>query len=90
MTATIPRHNPPGYPKVDDLTDANQAIWSSQAISVWTSAAIKNKKLTQFFDGTVTKFDTSQPGASIGPWIGFPGTVSFEGILRRSHETELT
>ena len=88
MGSTIPRHNPPGYPLVDDLTDANKAIWSKEYISAWINAEIKRGpnvcrkgdpkvgKLTQFFDGTVTPYDVAQAGADIGPWEAFPGKVS--------------
>lgn len=86
MTSKLARHNPPGYPLVDDLTEANKGKWSQDYISGWMSSEIedgpricknekKTQKLTQFFDGTVTPFNTGQAGVDIGPWEGFPGRV---------------
>ena len=86
--STVPRHNPPGFPFVDDLTLKNKEMWSRDFISTWMRDEISggpnicpnetpSLQLTQFFDGTVTPFDTSQAGLSIGPWKAFPGKVSF-------------
>ena len=82
--------DPPGYPDVDDgLTPEQRLGWSEQ-ISGWMDLEIKavhpngdpldgpfgtnRTPLTQFFNGTVTAFETNQKPVSI-TWIGFPNLV---------------
>ena len=86
----LPELNPPGWPYVDDgLSAENKAAWSRE-VSSWMETEITAKNpdgtpltggsnvlrtpLTQFFNGTVTAYDTSQPPQTIS-WIGFPGLV---------------
>lgn len=89
----LPELNPPGWPYVDDgLSAENKAAWSRE-VSSWMETEITAKNpdgtpltggsnvlrtpLTQFFNGTVTAYDTSQPPQTIS-WIGFPGLIARE------------
>ncbi|KAK6516000.1 hypothetical protein TWF281_004590 [Arthrobotrys megalospora] len=82
---TLPLHSPPG--NLDDLTDANKKLWSEDRISAWMNQEInqipypvpgpcgtERGKLSQFFDGTVTPFETGQQGVAV-TWKAFPGIV---------------
>jgi hypothetical protein len=88
---TIPSFDPPGFPDVNDnLTPALKAAWSKN-ISSWMNTEINAKDedgnplrgprgsrrtpLPQFFNGTVTAFNTSQSPTPI-TWIAFPNIVS--------------
>lgn len=86
----LPELNPPGWPYVNDGLSAGQKEAWSQEVSSWmeTERTAKNPDgttltggsnvirtpLTQFFNGTVTPYNTEQPPQPIS-WIGFPGLV---------------
>jgi len=82
-TSTIPEFNPPG--NLSELTDANKKIWSEKFISQWMNNEItgnvegpyqKRDPLTQFFNGTVVPYDTTQQPTGI-TWTAFPNQVFF-------------
>ncbi|KAK1750174.1 hypothetical protein QBC47DRAFT_126078 [Echria macrotheca] len=82
--------DPPGFPDVDDgLTPEQRQGWSDQISSLMNlEIAAKDSDgnplpgpdntnrtpLTQFFNGTVTAFETDQKPVAI-TWIGFPNLV---------------
>ena len=89
-TQVLSELNPPGWPSVNDgLTAEQKAAWS-QLVSSWMETEITAKNddgspliggrgvvrtpLAQFFNGTVTAYDTTQLPQAIS-WIGFPGLV---------------
>jgi hypothetical protein len=88
----LPELDPPGWPYVDDHLSVGQKVEWSQLVSSWMNSEITAKNddgspltggggvirtpLTQFFNGTVTPYDTEQ-GAQRVTWIGFPGLVCF-------------
>jgi hypothetical protein len=89
-TQVLSELNPPGWPSVNDgLTAEQKAAWS-QLVSSWMETEITAKNddgspliggrgvvrtpLAQFFNGTVTAYDTTQPPQAIS-WIGFPGLI---------------
>jgi hypothetical protein len=87
----LPELNPPGWPYVDDGLSAEQKAAWSQQVSDWMKTEITAKNddgspliggggvvrtpLTQFFNGTVTAYDTTQPPQTIS-WTGFPGLIA--------------
>ena len=86
----LPELNPPGWPYVNDGLSAEQKEAWSQLVSSWMQVEITAKNpdgspltggggivrtpLAQFFNGTVTAYDTTQPPQTIS-WTGFPGIV---------------
>jgi hypothetical protein len=86
----LPEFNPPGWPDVNDGLSAKQKAAWSQLVSSWMQTEITAKNddgspliggggvvrtpLTQFFNGTVTPYATTQPPQTVS-WIGFPGLV---------------
>lgn len=103
----LAKFDPPGWPFVDDgLTDPQKLDWSKQ-ISSWMDAEITAKEpdgtplpgprgtnrtpLTQFFNGTITAYDTSQKPVAI-TWIGFPNLVKvrFPNEPKRWQEADKT
>jgi hypothetical protein len=76
-TTTLPEFSPPA--NLNDLTAENQKIWSDNYISQWMNDEIAGNEpgrtpLSQFFNGTVTAYDTSQTPAAI-TWTAFPNLV---------------
>ena len=85
-TSTISIFSPPG--DLQDFTPENQAIWSKQYIAYWMQGEIDanpnvvspgRTKLFQYFNGTVTPFDTTQTPAAV-TWNAFPKLVGFTSI----------
>ena len=90
---TLSEFDPPGYPDVDDGLTPEQRLGWSQQISAWMNmeitaiqpdgtpldgpSDIPRTPLTQFFNGTVTAFETDQKPVSI-TWIAFPNLVKVQ------------
>jgi hypothetical protein len=79
--STIPEFSPPG--NLSDLTDSNKQLWSDKFISQRINDEIagnvegpyqKRDPLTQFFNGTIVPYDTTQQPTGI-TWIAFPNQV---------------
>lgn len=80
---TLPTFNPPG--NLPELNAKSRQIWSEKFISKWMDDEIagrvddpfvvKRDPLTQFFNGTITAYDTTQQAQAI-QWIAFPQTVT--------------
>lgn len=79
--STLPAFSPPA--NLDDLTPENREIWSQNYISYWMTGEINadpkvvspnRTKLSQFFNGTVTPYDTTQTPAVVS-WNAFPKLV---------------
>jgi hypothetical protein len=78
----IPAFSPPG--NINELTPENKAIWSKKFISQWMNDeiagneegpwGIKRTPLQQFFNGTITAYETTQEPTAI-QWIAFPKKV---------------
>jgi hypothetical protein len=81
---TLPVFNPPG--NLSELNATSRQIWSEKFISKWMDDEIagnvddpfivKRDPLTQFFNGTITAYDTTQQPQAI-QWIAFPQLVIF-------------
>lgn len=83
--------DPPGFPYVDEIRSQNKIAWSKTRISDWMQNEITAKNddgtplqgpngiirtpLDQFFNGTVTPFNTGQAPDPIH-WTAFPKRVS--------------
>ncbi|KAH6844692.1 hypothetical protein B0I37DRAFT_433185 [Chaetomium sp. MPI-CAGE-AT-0009] len=89
----LPEFNPPGWPYVDDGLSAEQKATWSQLVSSWMQneitatnddgspltggGGVLRTPLTQFFNGTVTAYNTAQEPQTIS-WTGFPGLIARE------------
>ena len=87
---TLKQFDPPGFPYVDDLLPQNKPIWSNKRVSDWMQQEITAKNddgtplqgpngidrtpLDQFFNGTITPYETGQTPAAIH-WTAFPKKV---------------
>jgi hypothetical protein len=85
--STIPEFSPPG--NLPELNDKNKLLWSGKFISQWMNDEIagnvegpyqKRDPLTQFFNGTIIPYDTTQDPTGI-TWVAFPNqvTINFGG-----------
>lgn len=79
--STIPEFSPPG--NLPELNDKNKQAWSDKYISQWMNDEIagnvqgpyqKRDPLTQFFNGTISAYDTTQQPTGI-TWNAFPNQV---------------
>ena len=80
-SATLLECDSPG--NLDDLTLENRKLCSSQFMNYWMQGEIDanhnvvshgRKPLTQYFNGTLTPFETTQKPQPV-TWIVFPKTV---------------
>ena len=94
---TLSEFDPPGYPDVDDGLTAEQRLGWSQKISGWMNMeitavepdggplegpdGIPRTPLTQFFNGTITAYETTQKPVAI-TWTAFPNLVK----VKNPHE----
>ncbi|GME26684.1 putative alpha-galactosidase B [Neofusicoccum parvum] len=79
---TLPYFSPPG--NLSELTEENRELWSKQFISYWMDGEISadpsivspgRTPLSQFFNGTVDPFDTTQRPQAV-TWNAFPKLVT--------------
>lgn len=89
--SVLTEFDPPGFPYVDDLQPQNKITWSRTRVSDWMQNeitatnddgtplqgpnGINRTPLDQFFNGTVTAFETGQKADPIH-WAAFPKRVS--------------
>lgn len=80
--STIPEFSPPG--NLPELNDKNKQAWSDKYISQWMNDEIagnvqgpyqKRDPLTQFFNGTISAYDTTQQPTGI-TWNAFPNQIT--------------
>lgn len=80
-TSTLPEFSPPA--DLPEFNSDTRKIWSTDYISYWMNGEINadrdvvgagRTKLKQYFNGTVTAYDTQQSGQAV-TWNAFPKLV---------------